>query len=229
MELAWIVQGLALQDGGGAALEEALGALLAHQAPSGLFYHSGRGPRRRFPNFATQIYSVLALATASRAGLDERALPAARRAADRLLALQLPDGGWPWLYDADTGRVVERYEIYSVHQHGMAPMALLELAQVAGEPRYAAAAGVGLEWIDGRNELGLPMVDEREPMIFRSLRRGRPWDRVVLYGNTAASRALRRPLLPGSRKPELNATCRPYELGWLCEAWAGREDALAGL
>jgi hypothetical protein len=231
MELAWIVQGLALQDGGGAgaALEEALGSLLAHQAPSGLFYHSGQGARRRFPNFATQIYSVLALATAARAGLDERALPAARKAADRLLALQLPDGGWPWLYDADTGRVVERYEVYSVHQHGMAPMALLELAEVAGEPRYAAAAGVGLTWIDGRNELGLSMVDEREPMIYRSLRRRRPWDRLVLYGNTAASRALRRPLVSGSSKPELNATCRPYELGWLSEAWAGREDALAGL
>ncbi|HEY7562162.1 MAG TPA: hypothetical protein VH650_08310 [Gaiellaceae bacterium] len=230
MELAWIVQGLALQDGGAdGALEEALGALLAHQAPSGLFHHSGQGARRRFPNFATQIYSVLALATVARAGADDRALPAARKAADRLLALQLPDGGWPWLYDADTGRVVERYEVYSVHQHGMAPMALLELAEIAGEPRYAAAAGVGLAWIEGRNELGLSMVDEGEPMIYRSLRRRRPWDRLVLYGNTAASRALRRPLLPGSRKPELNATCRPYELGWLCEAWAGREDALAGL
>jgi hypothetical protein len=230
MELAWIVQGLALQGGrgDGGAFAEALDTLLAHQAPSGLFYHSGRGARRRFPNFATQIYSVLALATVARAGLDERALPAARAAADRLLALQLPDGGWPWLYDADTGRVVERYEIYSVHQHGMAPMALLELAEVSGERRYAAAAGVGLAWIDGRNELGRPMVDVDEPMIYRSLRRRRPWDRLVLYGNTAASQALRRPLVLGGR-PELNATCRPYELGWLCEAWAGREGVLAGL
>lgn len=228
MELAWIVQGLALQDSGG-ALHYVLGSLLARQASSGLFYHSGRGARRRFPNFATQIYSVLALATRARAAGDERALAAARRAADRLLALQLPDGGWPWLYDADAGRVVERYEVYSVHQHGMAPMALLELAEVSGESRYALAAGRGLRWIYGENELRRSMVDERETMIYRSLRRRRPWDRLALYGNTAVSRALRRPLVSESRKPELNATCRPYELGWLCEAWAGREDALAGL
>ena len=231
MELAWIVQGLALQDGGGASTRSRRRSAPSSRIrrPRGSSTTRVGAPRRRFPNFATQIYSVLALATVARAGLDERALPAALQAADRLLALQLPDGGWPWLYDADSGRVVERYEVYSVHQHGMAPMALLELAEVAGEGRYALAAGRGLRWIYGENELRRSMVDERETMIYRSLRRRRPWDRLALYGNTAVSRALRRPLVSESRKPELNATCRPYELGWLCEAWAGREDALAGV
>jgi hypothetical protein len=233
MELAWIVEGLAVQSarsGGGrfaAPLREALDTLVsANVARSGLFYHSGTpGFRRRFPNFATEIYSILALATVARLGLDERALPAARRAADRLLALQLPDGGWPWLYDGETGGIVERYEIYSVHQHAMAPMALLELAEAAGEPRYAEAATRGLRWIYGENELGRSMIDEQERLIYRSLRRGRPWDRAFLYANTASSRVLGRPLGGPARRPELNATCRPYELGWLCEAWAGREAA----
>ena len=232
MELAWIVQGLALQreraDNGrcAALLGEALDLLLgANQAPSGLFYHSGTpGQRRRFPNFATEIYSVLALATVGRLGLDERALPAAGRATDRLLALQLDDGGWPWLYDAERGRVVERYELYSVHQHAMAPMALLELGEAAGEPRYAEAAVRGLRWIDGRNELGANMVDRGERLVYRSIRRRRPWDRLRLYASTAGSRLVGRPFDSASRRPELNATCRPYELGWLCEAWAGRES-----
>lgn len=236
MELAWIVQGLALQsqDSGGdrfePALREAVDFLLTqNQSRTGLFYHSGTpGLRRRFPNFATQIYSVLALATVARLGLDERALPAARRAADQILALQLPDGGWPWLYDAETGRVVERYEIYSVHQHGMAPMALLDLAKAAGESRYADAAGRGLRWIHGENELGRPMIDERERLIYRSVRRRRPRDRALLYANTAGARVLGHPLTGADRRPELNATCRPYELGWLCEAWAGRETAGGG-
>jgi hypothetical protein len=230
MELAWIVQGLALQSEGGErkAFREALGALLANQARSGLFYHSGgTGPRRRFPNFATQIYSILALATVARAGLDERALPAASSAADRLLALQLPDGGWPWLYDAETGRVVERYEIYSVHQHGMAPMALLELAEASGDASYAEAARRGVQWIYGRNELALSMIDEREPMIYRSIRRRAPWSRVLLYANTASARLFGRAVAGTDARAELNATCRPYELGWLCEAWAGREAVLA--
>jgi hypothetical protein len=236
MELAWIVQGLALQSERSSderftrPLGTALDALVsANVARSGLFYHSGTpGFRRRFPNFATEIYSILALATVARLGLDERALPGARRAADRIVALQLPDGGWPWLYDAETGRVVERYEIYSVHQHAMAPMALLELAEAAGEPRYAEAATRGLRWIYGENELGRSMVDEQERLIYRSVRRRRPWDRAFLYANTASSGVLGRSLAGHDRRPELNATCRPYELGWLCEAWAGREAGAGG-
>jgi hypothetical protein len=232
MELAWIVLGLAVQDDlsarEGRALREAVDFLLAeNQAPSGLFYHSGApGPRRRFPNFATQIYSILALAKAARLERDERALPGARRAADRVLSLQLPDGGWPWLFDAETGRIVEPYEIYSVHQHAMAPMALLELFEASGGRAYAEAAGRGLRWIHGRNELALRMVDERERMIYRSIRRRRPWDRLLLYANTASSRLLGRGVAGASRRVELNATCRPYELGWLCGAWAGREGLL---
>lgn len=226
MELAWIVVGLVLQ---GRPAESALELLLTrNRSESGLFFHRGEsGLRRRLPNFATQIYSVLALAVAARAGADDRALPAARACADRLLALQLSDGGWPWLYDARTGQVVEPYEVYSVHQHAMAPMGLLALAEVSGDDVYRAAAVRGLEWIHGRNELAQDMVDEAEGMIYRSIRRRRPWDRVALYANTgAAVTGLPRPLRAGL--VELNATCRPYELGWLLEAWCGREDAARG-
>jgi hypothetical protein len=225
MEVAWIVQGLALSGRPGPVLDEALETLLdANAAPSGLLYHYGRGSRRRrFPNFATQIYGVLALATAARLGLDDRALPAARRLADRLIELQLADGGWPWLFDADRGTVVERYEVYSVHQHGMAPMALLELAEVAGEPRYAQAASRGVDWLHGRNDLRIEFADERERLIYRSIRRRRPWDRVAIAANLAGSTAAGRPLLRGPHRLELHAVGRPYELGWLLEAWAGRE------
>ena len=108
MELAWIVTGLAHHAGAGGSrtgnrlLSEALDQLLVdNRAPSGLLRHFGNpGWRRRFPNFATQIYSVLALAVVARHGLDDRALPAAIATAYRLLEMQLPDGGWPWLFDA---------------------------------------------------------------------------------------------------------------------------------
>jgi len=230
MEVAWIVQGLALEHARSGSveakrlLEQVLGLLLGrNRGASGLFYHHGSsGLRRRLPNFATEIYSVLALSTVARLGLDGRAEAAARAAADILLQRQLPDGGWPWLYDARDGRVVEPYEVYSVHQHAMAPMGLLALTEACGDERYADAAVRGLGWIHGRNELGIDMVDEGDGMIYRSLRRSGPWDRLALYANTAGALAVRRPLL-GNRWAELNATCRPYELGWLLEAWCGRE------
>lgn len=226
LELAWIVTALAAVPDAGprgrALLTASIDQLIyGNQAESGLFRHFGAaGRRRRFPNFATEIYSVLALAIAGGRGLDDRALPAARRAADRLLELQLPDGGWPWLYDADRGTVVERYEVYSVHQHGMAPMTLHELATATGDDRYATAALRGLPWLLGGNELGVEMAPLERGMTYRSIRRARPFDRLWLYSNTAASALGRAPFGGAARKLEVNRTCRPYELGWLVEAWA---------
>ena len=237
MEMGWIATGLAHHVAAGAGaraqrlLRETLDQLLGvNRAPSGLFRHHGApGLRRRFPNFATQIYAVLALAVAARHELDPRALEAARTCADRLLALQLPDGGWPWLFDAERGTVVERYEIYCVHQHAMAPMALLELADVSGDERYARAAGRGLDWIWGANERGQDMVFPQDHIVARSIRRRRGPDRFWLAAKTAASLARLPTGGSQARLTELNPTDRPYSMGWILEAWCGREGVLAGL
>jgi hypothetical protein len=235
MEVAWIVLGLAHQVTAGAngstagMLGNALEHLLSRQdARSGLFRHSGDGAfRSRFPNFATQIYAVLALATVAKLGLAgaDRAAEAARRASERLQALQLPDGGWPWLYDVESGRVVERYEVYTVHQDAMAPLGLLELAEATGERAHAAAAVHGLSWIHGRNELGRTMLDPGHNILYRSIRRRRPWDRLLLYANTASSTVTGAGRVATSGGPlELNRSDRPYHLGWVLAAWCGRED-----
>ena len=232
MELGWIVTGLAHQLGAGSdavargLLDRALHQLISsNQASSGLFRHAGRGWRGRFPNFATQIYSVLALAAVARHSLDDRALPAARVAADCLLELQLPDGAWPWLFDAERGTVVERYEIYSVHQDAMAPMALLELADVAGEPRYAGAALRGLAWIHGVNERGADMVDRDNGLVLRSIRR-RHVARPLLAIRALGSRLGLSTPSRTARLTQLNPTDRPYAFGWVLEAWCGRENGL---
>jgi hypothetical protein len=234
MELGWIVTGLAHHvaaggsDVGQRLLTQALDQLLVRNlAPSHLFRHFGApGWRRRFPNFATQVYSVLALSVVGRHALDERALPAARATADRLLAMQLPDGGWPWLYDADHGTVVERYEIYSVHQDAMAPMALIELWEATGERRYLEAVARGLRWIHGQNELRENMVDRDNGLVLRSIRRRRGLDRVSLAAKTAVSLA-GLPLSGSSaRLTELNPTDRPYHFGWVLEAWCDRETVV---
>lgn len=228
-ELAWIVIGLLKNsaarnsEDGARILRRALDELLARCDPSsGLLYHYGRPHhRRRFANFATQAYGLLALSLAAGQSSDLGSLLPARRLGERLVALQLPDGGWPWLYDVERGTVVEPYEIYSVHQHGMGPMGLLELANASGDDAFRNAALRGLDWIHGNNELGLVMVDEHATLIYRSIRRCRPLDRAALYVSAAASLFGASLRVPGP--VELNPTCRPYELGWLIEAWSGRE------
>ena len=53
----------------------------------------------------------------------------------------------------------------------MAPMALLELSEVTGEPRYRDAAIRGLDWIFGQNDLGREMLDRDAGILYRSIRR----------------------------------------------------------
>jgi hypothetical protein len=228
LELAWVAIGAteAAADAGpraDALRDAALDQLILNQAESGLLRHRGTGWRGRFPNFATQVYGVLALARAARAHGDDRALAAGRRLGDRLLELQRPNGGWPWLFDVRRGAVIEPYEVYATHQDGMAPMALFELSDASGEARYREAALRGLGWIWGDNELGVDMLDRDEGMLYRSIVRRPPLDRLAVYANTLGSYSGWAPLARVDRGLRINATDRPYHLGWILEAWCGRE------
>ena len=126
---------------------------------SGLFFHTaGAALRRKYPNFATQIYLMYGLARYALYTEDREAAKVATGCADHLCELQRSDGGWPWIYHATSGRVVEDYEIYSVHQDGMMPMALLEVGE-ANSKVYREAIQKGLQWLYGENELKTSMVD----------------------------------------------------------------------
>jgi hypothetical protein len=230
-EVAWILLGLVESrargevEAGERWLVEARRQLLERRrSESGLFLHLARGPRRRFPNFATQIYTIQALSQLARLRDDAEAREAARAAGDRLLALQLPDGGWPWIFDAHRGMIVEPYEIYSVHQDAMAPMGMHGLTEATGDERYRAAAVYGLDWIWGRNDLSATMLDTEAGMLYRSIRRREGRDRAYLYGRTAISYLKQPRLKDATRMLEVNRSDRPYHLGWVLEAWAGRED-----
>ncbi len=235
MEVAWLLVGLAasIRHHPGAALDvdRISDHIRHHYAPSGLAEHGGSSRLRRgLPNFATEIYLVWALARVARLrlGIDPSAAQQAERLANRLLAAQRADGAWPWLYDARTARVVEDYEIYTVHQDAMAPMALLELTEVTGDERYAAAARRGLAWSRGANELGVDLHDHEARFAHRSIRRPKHRSRVALGVSAATNVGFGQPVRLAATKLEVNQTCRPYHLGWILEAWAGRDGTGRG-
>lgn len=178
--------------------------------------------------FADQVYPVQALARLHHSGDDPAALAAARATADRICDLQGPAGQWWWHYDARTGDVIEGYPVYSVHQHAMGPMALLDLAE-AGGGDYAEPIRKGLRWLLGPAELGgtgEPMLLDDEGLTVRKVYRGDP-RKIVRGVHTVTTRArsgLRLPVINRVYRPtSLDRECRPYEFGWLYFAW------LAGL
>lgn len=159
VEAAWVVSALAaarrLADVE-AHLATARDRLLAaRHAGSPLFPHATapglvKPYRDHVACFADQVYPIQALARLHASGDDAAALAAARTCADQICRLQGPDGQWWWHYDARTGRVIEGYPVYTVHQHAMAPMALFDLVEAGGErgtarggERIAASGGYG--------------------------------------------------------------------------------------
>lgn len=173
-------------------------------------------------SFASQVYPLLGASLyAERFGEDPPSWLGA--VADRLVEAQGPLGQWWWLYSTRDGSVIDGYPVYSVHQDGMAFMALVPLERL-GIGDYADALRRGVEWIFGANELSAPLVDEDDPFFLRAIqRRGSHADahwgmsrpglaRVALATRGLASAAGVR---AEPRRLELLRECRSYHLGWV--------------
>jgi hypothetical protein len=196
-----------------------------HDRDTGFFYNQTEGWRRSFSSFASQIYSLLALYRYGEAFGEGWAIDLANAATAGLIARQGRRGEWGWFYYVPQGRVVDFYEIYSVHQHGMAP-AVLHHAVRHGVPGAREALMRGFNWLFGGNEMGVSMLRPEERMFYRSQVRwgelDRSWRRVARsLANAALHRADAVERHPGL---VLRRECRSYELGWILWSWGGRDD-----
>ena len=147
---------------------------------------------------------------------DARPIEIANACTRKLIALQGPNGEWPWFFDAARGLVVDFYEVYSVHQCGMAP-AFLERAEQHGVLEARSAIIEGFNWILGQNQLAMPMLVSDLHLTIRSqLRKGelnsKKWRVLRALGNSVLGREA------GLIDPaglEVRRECRSYELGWI--------------
>jgi len=220
MEVAWMVSGLlhaphpSLNRAVAIArreLEHRLGPetlTFRHASSAAPWHHRLRG---RVANFADQVYPLQALAFAAIALGDAKARELADRCAAHLVAAQGPLGQWWWHHDASTGRVIEGYPVYSVHQHSMAPMALRALA-AAGGKAHADAVARSRAWLQA-NELGIDMTEPDTGIIWRSIERD---ESAFARRRRHVRILLARPAWDEAPpRLRLNREIRPYEWGCL--------------
>ena len=235
MEAAWLASGLATeyQRNGNeqvkVLLEKTAAELMQSrfEPTTGLVIHAGKMAgfsnrlRGHIANFADQIYTIQALAFTSMATGNEQALDIAIQLADNMVKLQGDKGQWWWHYDASRGGVPQQHPVYSVHQHGMAPMALRAI-NAAGGPDFEEAIVMSRSWMDN-NELGISLIDTGQPTIWRSIEHddGMAGNMIRklctllgLAGDRSSKPALR-----------LNYETRPYEWAW-CIYAGGIERAI---
>lgn len=238
-ELAWILSGLshALLREDSAELRQfahAIFTLLQQRfnAQSHLFYHTADNAplkfrlRRRVGTFADQIYGIQAFAFAKLANLDTQGLSIAQACADKIIVLQGDKGQWWWHYDAVTGHVAQPYPVYSVHQHGMAPMSLMALMHASGA-NYEPALEESRAWLRN-NELNVDMWDAAANTFWRDIEydQHRFSDLSRKAASVSGFSAFNRNL---NVKLKVNRVTWPYEWAWCLYAGAiATHDKIAG-
>ncbi|MEZ2144025.1 hypothetical protein AAE026_17345 [Bradyrhizobium sp. DN5] len=194
---------------------------------SGIFFDVPSGFRRRFASFATQIYLSIACYHYGEFAGESSALAMADACVRKLITLQGPNGEWPWFFDAVSGRVLDFYEVYSVHQYGMAP-ALLEWAERYRVPGARNALIKGFNWVFGENQLRRSMLVPDLGLTIRSqIRKQELTTRVPRMLRSVKNAYVGREAgLIESSRVGLRLECRSYELGWILWSFGQRGDLL---
>jgi len=206
--------------------DELFAFLIQHyHGTAGLFFDAPFGLRRRFASFASQTYLTLACYSYGEFANNCRAIEIANACTRKLIDLQGPRGEWPWFFDAQNGLILDFYEVYSVHQCGMAP-AFLEWAEHHNVPGARDALIKGFNWMLGHNQLSRPMLIPQLQMTIRSHARKRELHTKKLR----MIRAVRNAFLGYSARLidpadiRLRLECRSYELGWILWSFGHRSD-----
>ncbi len=171
--------------------------------------------------YADLVYPIIALSHYGAMKNHQPALEAARASADRMCEMQGAAGQWWWHFDARTGRVVEPYPVYAVHQDAMAPMALFA-AEAACGADYGQSVRRGLEWLRHAPEIDGSLLDTDADVIWRKVCRREPGklSRGLNAALSAIHAGLRAPGVDTVFKPSaIDHESRPYHMGWILYAW----------
>jgi hypothetical protein len=238
--IAWMLWGLCAAAAGSRAAERAahdLFELLQRDFvdPRSLLpRHSASRLRRTAVSFGAIVYFLRSVHGYARLTGDTRAEAQFESGVRRVIEIQGPNGEWPWLTSPSSGRALEFYPVFAVHQDGMA-MLFLHPALDAGLPGAREAIERSFGWVLGRNELGTSMYAHDPFRAFRSVERAALLPKLdagsqqpraggaSCYLRAVRSAALGRSgVVASTRRVRLNPECRSYHLGWLLYVWSAR-------
>jgi hypothetical protein len=166
-------------------------------------------------SFGACAYFLRALHEYGKWSDSSSAMTRFRRGVRALLTAQGPTGEWPWLLSNRDGRPLDYYPVFSVHQNSMSMLFLfpaLDSGIAEAEPAIASS----MNWMYGKNQLGVSLIQQDPFYIWRSFERKatlpRPERfvralRVYATGGTA--------VLAPNDQLVINRESRSYELGWI--------------
>jgi hypothetical protein len=230
VECSWALTALVIagSDATDEALAERIAAVLmgSFNRESGVFPHAPARKglaalRAHVSCFADFVYPIQALSHYYQATGDTDAAEVATSCAENMCRLQGHEGQWWWHFDVRTGRVIERYPVYAVHQDSMAPMALHALAE-ACDRDYSESTEKALQWLANPAEKTESLIDKDRNVIWRKVARHEP-GKLVRGLQATASRlhaAVRLPAVDVAFPPNtIDHETRPYHMGWILHAW----------
>ena len=221
-QLAWFLAGLCHA----CSVEPAYRSLLRHitsetyqlltsnQNDSGLFRSYGgrkglqRWLRSGYGTFADQAYSIYALARLASISENSAASEKALDCALAICELQGARGQWWAKYNAVTGTLASLFPLYTVHQHGIASMALFTLGDLIGAD-FSPWIHQGIKWIVN-NETGAEFLQPDLGVIWRGVDRN-----ASSYLRSIANILSRQGCEYTSHELRVVKECDSWELGWL--------------
>ncbi len=229
MELSWLLTGLLLASTFDENFKKTIGNLpieiynkiRKNYGGVGVFRHEAKVSlngklRGKIGSFADQVYPIYAFSLYSQQMNNEEALMIAKDCAQKMCDHQGEQGQWMWHYNAETGDVVSKFPVYSVHQDAMAPFTLFAVQKATGI-NFEEYIYKGLDWLEENNELNANMIDWENNAVWRR----------IAQPNSKRKTKLLLSLLGINLKDEYNSLEVLYEswsyhLGWILFAFAGR-------
>ena len=180
--------------------------------------------RGNFVSFGGIVYYLMSLYEFANNYNDNYFLSIFRESVSQIIRLQCKDGAWPWFIDSTSGKVMDWYQIYSVHQDSMAMLFLLPAYDLDINGSEEAIVK-SYKYLFGENHLNEKMIITDPFFIYRSFKKNKIFEKPVRLISSIVRKVSRlENKNPTDNSISLNKECRSYHLGWILYAWHNRND-----